>query len=55
MSEQILPQLCVLSVCCLWPGLWAFAAYHIGRHGFNGAVILLLRKAGVGREQAQKQ
>lgn len=47
--EQVLPQLCVLTVCGLWPGLWAFVAYQIGRHGFNGAATLFLRKVGFGR------
>lgn len=51
MNDQFTPYICVLTVCGLWPGLWAFAAYHIGRHGFKGAASLFLRKAGVGRGQ----
>jgi len=45
MTEQTTANLCLTAICCLWPGLWAFVAFNVGRHGLRGWWRILLARA----------
>lgn len=44
-NEQITANLCLLTVCCGWPGLCAFLAFNVGRHGLRGWLRNLVIRA----------
>jgi hypothetical protein len=44
-NDQITANLCLLTVCCGWPGLCAFLAFNVGRHGLRGWLHSLVIRA----------
>ena len=36
MNDQLWANCCLGVVCLGWPGLWAFVAWNVARHGVRG-------------------
>lgn len=49
MTETFTANLCLLLTCCVWPSLWAFVAFNVGRHGARGwarQVVIRMKQFG---------
>jgi hypothetical protein len=44
LTERTIADACLLSICCLWPGIWAVVAFNVGRHGGRGWLRLIVAR-----------